>query len=304
MNAPLVMTEEDVEAQLTYADLIPLMKKTMAQFSAGAAIQPERQMLPIEPEQRYLGIMPVALPHAMGAKLVTFYPKNAAARIPTHNAMIALLDVEHGLPLAFISARLITEMRTAALSAAVSSVLAKPDSKILGLVGSGVQAKAHLEALRSLFNFTDVRVWSPTKANADAFADENGAESLPLDQTVIGADIVVVATNSKQPVLRGAWLKRGSHVNSVGSPRPNWRELDDEVMRNEIVVDSRSAVALEAGDIILSKAQIAAEAGEVFSGKIVIDPSRTTLFKSVGLAVQDIATAHFLYERAMNRGTN
>jgi thiomorpholine-carboxylate dehydrogenase len=304
MNAPLVMTEEDVEAQLTYADLIPLMKKTMAQFSAGAAIQPERQMLPIEPEQRYLGIMPVALPHAMGAKLVTFYPKNAAAGIPTHNAMIALLDVEHGLPLAFISARLITEMRTAALSAAVSSVLAKPDSKILGLVGSGVQAKAHLEALRSLFNFTDVRVWSPTKANADAFADENGAESLPLDQTVIGADIVVVATNSKQPVLRGAWLKRGSHVNSVGSPRPNWRELDDEVMRNEVVVDSRSAVALEAGDIILSKARIAAEAGEVFSGKVVIDPSRTTLFKSVGLAVQDIATAHFLYERAMNRGTD
>jgi thiomorpholine-carboxylate dehydrogenase len=167
-----------------------------------------------------------------------------------------------------------------------------------------VQAKAHLQALRSLFNFTEVRVWSPTKANADAFADENGAESLPLDQTVIGADIVVVATNSKQPVLRGAWLKGGSHVNSVGSPRPNWRELDDEVMRNEIVVDSRSAVALEAGDIILSKARIAAEAGEVFSGKIVIDPSRTTLFKSVGLAVQDIATAHFLYERAMNRGTN
>jgi thiomorpholine-carboxylate dehydrogenase len=304
MNAPLVMTEEDVEAQLTYADLIPLMKKTMAQFSAGAAIQPERQMLPIEPEQRYLGIMPVALPHAMGAKLVTFYPKNATAGIPTHNAMIALLGVEHGLPLAFISARLITEMRTAALSAAVSSVLAKPDSKILGLVGSGVQAKAHLQALRSLFNFTDVRVWSPTKANADAFADENGAESLPLDQTVIGADIVVVATNSKQPVLRGAWLKGGSHVNSVGSPRPNWRELDDEVMRNEVVVDSRSAVALEAGDIILSKARIAAEAGEVFSGKVVIDPSRTTLFKSVGLAVQDIATAHFLYERAMNRGTN
>jgi Predicted ornithine cyclodeaminase, mu-crystallin homolog len=294
------MNEEEVEARLSYADLIPLMKATMMQFSSGAAIMPERQMLPIEPEQRYLGIMPVALPHAMGAKLVTFYPKNSAARIPTHNAMIALLDVEHGHPLAFISGRLITEMRTAALSAAVSSVLAKPDSQVLGIVGSGVQAKAHLEALRHLFKFTEVRVWSPTKAHAEAFAEENGAKSLPLDQTVSGADIVVVATNSTQPVLRGAWLKPGAHVNSVGSPRPNWRELDDDVMRNVIVVDSRSAVALEAGDIILSKAKITAEAGEVFSGKIAIDPSRTTLFKSVGLGVQDIATAHFLYERTRN----
>jgi len=300
MMAPMILTEEDVESRLEYADLIPLMRATMAQFSRGEAIQPERQMLPIEPERRYLGVMPAALPHAMGAKLVTFYPKNANTGVHTHNAMIALLDVENGLPLAFVGGRLITEMRTAALSAAVSSVLAKPDSKVLGIVGSGVQANAHLKALKHLFQFSEVRVWSPNKAHADAFAEQNDATSLPLQDTVIDADIVVVATNSKEPVLRGSWLKKGAHVNSVGSPRPNWRELDDDVMRNELVVDSRSAVLLEAGDVILSNARISAEAGELFSGKLSIAPSNTTLFKSVGLAVQDIATARFLYDKIVN----
>src|SRR5262249_54765966 len=158
------------------------------------------------------GIMPAAMEAGMGAKLVSFFPKNAGSNLPTHFAMIMLLRPDSGEPLAFMDGRLITEMRTAAVSAAVTRHLPAPHSRILALLGSGVQARAHLHALRHACPFDEVRVWSRTSDHAKAFAEREGAIAMELEPAVRGADVVVTATNSLEPFLRGAWLKEGAHV--------------------------------------------------------------------------------------------
>jgi thiomorpholine-carboxylate dehydrogenase len=292
------LSEADVAKVLKYEALIPAMEQALAAFSAGRVIQPVRNMLTIEEGQRFLGIMPAVTDEAMGAKLVSFYPKNAGSQVPTHTAMIMLFEPQTGQPLAFMDGRLITEMRTAAVSAAVTKRLAPEDSRVLALLGSGVQAHAHLQALRQVCAFGEVRVWSRTAENAKRFAAQHGAEAMDLEATVRGADVIVTATAATEPFLRGEWLKQGAHVNAVGAPRPTWRELDDAAMRNTLVVDSREAVLKESGDVILSKAAIFAEAGELFAG--LKDPPRTatTIFKSVGMAVEDIAAARLVYEAA------
>jgi thiomorpholine-carboxylate dehydrogenase len=291
----LTLSEADIAKVLKYEQLIPAMEKALTAFSAGRVIQPVRNMLTIEEGKRFLGIMPAVAEEGMGAKLVCFFPKNAGSEIPTHLAMIMLFEPETGQPLAFLDGRLITEMRTAAVSAAVTKHLA-PDSKVLALVGSGVQAQAHLQALSHVCRFDEVRVWSRTPDHAKRFAAGHGARAMDLEPAVRGADVIVTATNSLEPLLKGEWLKHGAHVNAVGSPRPTWRELDDAVMRNILIVDSREAVLKESGDVILSKATIFAEAGEVFAGLKTPQRSATTVFKSVGIAVEDIATARLVYD--------
>lgn len=290
------LSERDVAALVGYEQLIPAMRDALMAFSDGQTLQPVRELLPVEKDQRYFAAMAAVMPTAMGAKMVSFYPKNATAGIHTHFASIALLDPEHGQPLAFMDGRLITEMRTAATSAAVSQALADPQSSVLALIGAGVQAGAHLAALKTIFPIENVRVWSRTPANAQAFAARHGAQAMSAEDATRGADIVVVATNAREPVLKGAWLKPGAHVNSVGSPRPDWREVDDDAMRATLVVDSRAAVMKEAGDVILSGASIYAEAGEVLRGAKPVERSETTLFKSVGMAVEDIAAARLVYD--------
>src|SRR5215831_6368348 len=246
MSVIRTLTEADVARVLTYAELIPAMERALIAFSDGEVLQPVRTVLTIEEGQRYLGVMPAVAREAMGAKLVCFYPKNAGTEVPTHLASIALFETEHGRPVAFLDARLITEMRTAAVSAAVTRHLAAPDAKVLALIGSGVQARAHLEALRHVCRFEEVRVSSPTRAHAQRFAAGTGARAMDAEAAVRGADVVVVATDARLPVLKGAWLKRGAHVNSVGAPRPNWRELDDEAMlASTLIVDSREAALKE-----------------------------------------------------------
>jgi thiomorpholine-carboxylate dehydrogenase len=258
-------------------------------------------MLTIEEGRRYLGIMPAVSDEAMGVKLVSFYPGNAGTDIPTHLAMILLFRPDTGEPLAVLDGRLITEMRTAAVSAAVTKRLASPDAHVLALLGSGVQAKAHLEALGRVRDFDDVRVWSRTADHAKRFAAEHGARAMDAEQAVRGADVIVTATNARAPILAGAWLEPGAHVNAVGSPRPTWRELDDAAMANVLIVDSREAVLKESGDVILSQAAIYAEAGEIFAGVKSPPASATTVFKSVGIAAEDIAAARLVYEAAGNR---
>jgi thiomorpholine-carboxylate dehydrogenase len=188
-------------------------------------------------------------------------------------------------------------MRTAAVSAAVTRHLAPADAQVLALLGSGVQARAHLEALRHVCRFEEVRVWSLTPAHAQRFAADTGARALDAQDAVRGADVIVVATSAREPVLRGAWLKPGAHVNAVGACLPTWRELDDEaLLGSTLIVDSREAALRESGDVILSRAPIFAEAGEVFAGSRRPARSATTVFKSLGLAVEDIATARLVYD--------
>jgi ornithine cyclodeaminase/alanine dehydrogenase-like protein (mu-crystallin family) len=290
--------EDAVRAVLRWDELIPAMESALAAFSSGKVLQPLRTMLTIEEDRRYLGIMPAASDDAMGLKLVSFYPANAGTAIPTHMAVVLLFRPETGEPLALMDGRLITEMRTAAVSAAVTKRLAPPDARVLAIIGSGVQATAHLEALSHVQRFEDVRVWSPTPEHARRFGERHGVRVTDdAESAVRGADIVVVATMARQPVLRGEWLKPGSHVNAVGAPRPTWRELDDAVMRNALVVDSREAVLRESGDVILSGAPIYAEAGEIFSGAKAAPAGETTVFKSVGIAVEDLATARLVYDK-------
>jgi thiomorpholine-carboxylate dehydrogenase len=241
--------------------------------------------------------MPVVTRGGMGAKLVAFFPKNAASGRPTHLGTIVLLDTDSGSPLAVLDARLITEMRTAAVSAAVTRYLAPANARVLALVGSGVQAHAHLEALRHVCRFEEIRVWSPTAAHAQRFAVQHGARAMELEAAVRGADVIVTATFSRDPLVKGEWLKPGAHVNAIGAALPTWRELDDAAMTcGTLIVDSRQAALTESGDVILSKATIFAEAGELFAGTKRAERETTSVFKSLGLAVEDITTARLVYD--------
>jgi ornithine cyclodeaminase/alanine dehydrogenase-like protein (mu-crystallin family) len=292
---PLFLNEDRVRQHLRMTDLIPAMEKALIDFSAGKVTQPVRSVIKVDPPGGFLGLMPALTPEGLGLKAVTFYPSNAERGIPTHMATIFLVDPQSGTPLAIMDGRLITEMRTAAVSAAATKLLASPDANILAILGSGVQARSHVEALRLVRQFEEVRVWSPTNKHAKQFAEEIGGTAVSAEEAVCGADVVVTVTNSKTPVVKGSWLKLGCHVNAIGACRPDWRELDDEAMSNVVFVDSREGAMKESGDLILSSAKIYAELGEALAGKVPPRTNETTTFKSLGMAVEDIAAALVVY---------
>jgi ornithine cyclodeaminase/alanine dehydrogenase-like protein (mu-crystallin family) len=261
------------------------MEQALCALSSGEVVQPMRVMVPVAEQGGFLGSMPAFARGQLGAKLVTFFPNNEG--VPTHHAMIVLFRPETGEPLVVMDGRLITEMRTGAVSAVATKLLARPDSSILAILGSGVQARSHLEALRLVRQFREIRVWSPR--NAAAFADrfELRLARSPED-AVVGADVVVVATASQAPVLRGDWLSPGAHINAVGAPRPDWRELDDQVLREaKLFVESRDAAFAEIGEVI----------GGTKEGRR--SREELTLFKSVGVAVEDLASAELVYREAL-----
>jgi len=268
-DQPFFLNEEQVREHLRMIDLIPAIEKALIDFSTGRVTQPVRSIISIDPPGGFLGLMPALTPDGLGLKAVTFYPSNAERGIPTHMAMIFLVDPQTGTPLAIMDGRLITEMRTAAVSAAATKLLASPDAKVLAILGSGVQARSHVEALRLVRQFKEIRAWSPTAEHANQFAQEIGATAMSAEEAVRGADVIVTVTSSKTPVLKGDWLKTGCHVNAIGACRPDWRELDDEAMQKNVVfVDSREGAVRESGDMILSGAKIYAEFGEALAGKV------------------------------------
>ncbi len=293
------LDEEQVRAVLRMEDLIPAMETALVEFSSGRVAQPVRQMLSVEPHGGFFGAIPAAGSVGLGAKLVSFYPGNAAYGLATHAAIILLFRPETGEPLAIMDGRLITEMRTAAVSAVATKLMAPKDARVLAILGSGVQARSHVEALRLVRDFAEIRVWSRTAEHGARFAAEVGAASMGPEQAVRDADVIVTATAAREPVLKGSWLKPGAHVNAVGWPGPQGRELDEEAMRNLLVVDSREAVLKESGDVLLSGAEIYAELGEVLTGAKPIPPGTTTVFKSVGIAVEDVAAANLVYRRIL-----
>jgi len=285
----LILDEAAVQQRLRYEDLIPAVADALAALASGKVVQPVRTVVPVAPHQGFFAVMP-AYAGALGAKLVTFYPKNVG--VHTHHALIVMLKPETGEPLAVMDGRLITEMRTAAASAVATERLARKNASVLGILGSGVQAGSHLAALRHVRSFKEVRVWSPR--NAPAFAARHGVQAAPsAADAVRGADVVVVAVSSTTPVLQGRWLSPGTHVNAIGATRPDWRELDDDLVTTaRLFVDSREAATRESGDVIAAKREVT-EIGAVVSGAA---PGRQsdqeiTLFKSVGVAVEDVAAA-------------
>jgi ornithine cyclodeaminase/alanine dehydrogenase-like protein (mu-crystallin family) len=297
VNQPLFLDEDQVRQHLQMADLIPAMEKALIDFSSGKVTQPVRSVIKVDVPAAtgFFGLMPALTPDGLGLKAVTFYPSNAERGIPTHMATIFLVDPKTGAPLAVMDGRLITEMRTAAVSAAATKLLAPRDAKVLAILGSGVQARSHAEALRLGREFTEIRIWSPTREHAEQFAQEIDAKATSAEEAVRGADVIVTATNSKTGVLKGSWLKPGCHVNAVGACRPDWRELDNDAMSNVVFVDSREGALKESGDVILSGTKIYAELGEALGGKVPSRASETTIFKSLGMAVEDIAAAMLVY---------
>jgi len=288
--------DAEVRAALRWDELIPAMETALTALSTGNVVQPHREWLALEEGARYWGIMPAASAQAMGVKLVSFYPANAGSAVPAVMALVVLVRPDTGEPLALLEAAALTALRTAAVSAAVTKRLAARESRVLALLGSGVQARSHLDALCHIRAFEEIRVWSRTPDHARAFAAECGAVAMDAESAVRGADVVVTATPAREPILKGAWLKNGAHVNAIGAPMPTWRELDDEAMGNVLIVESREAVAKESGDVILSRARIHAEAGEIFAGTKSVPPSATTVFKSVGVAVEDVFAAKLAFD--------
>src|ERR1700741_2660514 len=177
MIAPIFFDEDQVRRHLRMADLIPAMEKALSEFSAGKVKQPVRQVISVDPPGGFYGIMPALTPDGLGQKIVTFYPPNAAKGIHTHMGLIVLNDPQTGAPLAVMDGRLITEMRTASVSAAATKLLSPKNAKVVAILGSGVQARSHFEALRLVRDFSDVRVWSQTKSHGEEFAEEIGAKT-------------------------------------------------------------------------------------------------------------------------------
>jgi ornithine cyclodeaminase/alanine dehydrogenase-like protein (mu-crystallin family) len=290
------LDEAQVRALLSYEQLIPAIRRALMDFSAGRVQQPVRSILPVTGHGGWLGVMPAVYGSVMGAKMVTFYPNNASLQKHTHMAVIQLFRSDTGEPLATMDGRLITEMRTAAVSAVAIDHLAHPHAKVLAILGSGVQARSHWRALQGIRSFTEVRVWSRSQEHANQFAAEIEAAVTTAEQAVAGADVVLALTSSPQPILQGKWLKRDAMVCAIGAATPDRRELDEDAMRGPVVVESRDAALREAGDIVMANAVVSAEIGELLNGTPTPNNDQPIIFKSVGIAVEDIAAAKLVYD--------
>jgi alanine dehydrogenase len=302
---PLLLSESDVRALLSMPDLIAAMETALASFSAGEVVQPVRTVLEVGEHKSFFALMPSYVPStpALGAKLVTLYESNAARGLPTHLATIVMLDPETGALAAIVDGRYITEARTAAVSAVSVKKLAREDSAVLAILGSGVQARSHLEALSHVRTFQEVRAWSPTQKNLDAFAAETGAIASPSPEAAVrGADVIVIAASSHTPILSNDWVAPGAHVVSIGATRPSQQEMEPAlVARARVFVDSRAAALKESGDLIpFGESHIVAELGE--AGAVRASPDELTIFKSLGLAVEDVVAAHLALTRAKGSG--
>jgi ornithine cyclodeaminase/alanine dehydrogenase-like protein (mu-crystallin family) len=292
-----MLTREQIRGVLFYEDLIPVIRQALMDFSAGRAVQPIRTIMQAPGREGWLGVMPCIYGEVMGAKLVTFYPCNAPRQIATHMAVIQLFRTETGEPLATMDGELITEMRTAAVSAVAVDELAVRDAKVLAILGSGAQARSHVRALAGIRSFREIRVWSRSRENAERFAGEVGALVMTAEEAVRGADVVLTLTSSPEPVLKGEWLRPHAVVCAIGAATPDRRELDEVTMRGAVVVESREAASREAGDIVLAGVEVTAEIGELLNGVELERGERPVVFKSVGIAVEDIAAAKLVFER-------
>jgi thiomorpholine-carboxylate dehydrogenase len=312
----MYIPESEVREHLTYAALIPAIRQALIDLFAGRVEQPPRTIMRTGSGEGirngWFAVMPVIAGEFMAVKTVTFYPGNAEHGLDTHMAVVELLRRATGEMIALMDGRLITEMRTAAVSAVALDALAANNVTSLGILGSGVQARSHLAALRHVRpGITDIRIWSRTPENAQALAHEFNASKSPAananaDQPVARAvpieeaataDVVLTATSSTVPVLEGRWLSPHAVVLAVGATGATLRELDDELMHScYVVADSRAAVERESGDVCLSGAKVQAEIGEILANPSTTPPPQRILFKSVGLAIEDLTAARLVWQ--------
>ncbi len=302
----MYIAEHEVRAVLTYEALIPAIRQGLIDYSAGRVQQPPRMVLragDVEgSHDGWFAVMPVVAGDVMGVKTVTFFPANAGLGLHTHMAVIELLSRSTGEPLAVMDGRLITEMRTAAVSAVALDALTatgEQSPRSLGILGSGVQARSHIQALRIVRpGLKDIRIWSRNPANAESLAAEVGARAVSIEEAA-AADVVLTATASPHPVLQGRWLAPHALVLAVGAVGPQLRELDDRAMLGAwVVAESRDGVEREAGDVVLSGASVQAEIGDLLAmpSESVVPHGSRVVFKSVGMAIEDLVAARLVWQ--------
>ena len=320
----LVIGHDDVFKFLQVSECIDVMERTFKTLARGDALQPQRLVIRLPNKKGVLGIMPAYLgsPSAAGSKIVTVSPGNLNTRYESHQGAVLLFECDHGKLLAIIDASSITAIRTAAVSAVATRLLAREDATDLAVLGSGTQAAMHVRALSIVRPIKRVRVWSRNFDHAKRFADrESSSLNLPVEpvaspqEAVAISDMVCTTTGSTIPILLGKWLEPGMHVNAVGASTPPFRELDSEaVARSRLFVDRRESAMSEAEDFLAPRREgtigddhIRGELGDLLLGKVQgrLAEDEITLFKSVGLAVEDLAAAQYVYSKAetTNAGT-
>ncbi|XP_077131102.1 ketimine reductase mu-crystallin [Ranitomeya variabilis] len=302
---PMFLGPEIVDKYLVYSTLIPLLEKALINYSSGkegGVVQPIRTIVPVAKHRGFLGVMPAysAEDDALTTKLVTFYETKTSSDIPSHQATVLLFEPSDGTLKAVIDGKVITDKRTAAVSAIATKLLKPSPAEVLCILGSGAQAHSHYQAFTQQFLFKEVRIWSRTKEKAEKFARAVEGKvhvCSTAQEAVTGADVIITATMSTEPILFGDWVKPGAHINALGACRPDWRELDDSLMKNCVLyVDTREASQKESGDIVLSGATIFGEIGEILKGTKPAFPDKTTVFKSVGMAIEDTVSAKLVYD--------
>ncbi|MFN2566658.1 MAG: ornithine cyclodeaminase family protein [Gemmatimonadaceae bacterium] len=317
----LILSQSDVVRLLPMRACIDVMAEALSALALGDAVLPLRQVLRLPDGKSAFAVMPAYLgaPKAVGAKVITVFPENHGTALDSHQGAVLLFEAEHGSLVAVMDAASITAIRTAAVSGLATRLLARGSAASLAILGTGVQARTHLEAVCAVRPVTRARVWSRNAAAVRAFAEREarrvGVEVEPARSArdaVEGAEIVCTVTSSREPVLAGEWLAEGAHVNAVGASLPFARELDTSaVVRGRLYVDRRESALNEAGDFLIPKREgaidedhIVGELGELLLGRV---PGRrtadeVTIFKSLGLAVEDVAAAAFIHERAQVEG--
>ncbi len=318
------LSEPDVRALLPLPELIDAVEQALAAFSLGNATQPVRTVLGI-PGGGVLACMPGLLQPqgALGAKLVTVCPGNVERGIASHLATILLLDPDTGQLLAVMDGRYITEMRTAAASAVAVRYLAREDSQRLAIVGSGVQAASHLQALSLVREFHHIACWSRTRAHLEKFVDSWTGGPYPVQaaksaqEAMEDADVIALVAAGSDPVIQDSWVKPGACIVAVGACRPTEKELQPALLaRARLFVDSREGALQESGDILdalssghITRDHILAELGELVAGRQLgrqglgrLDKNDIMIFKSLGMAVEDLAAAQLVYQRARDTG--
>jgi ornithine cyclodeaminase len=311
----LVLSEQDVRAVLDMGSCIEAMEKALAALAHDELTMPLRFVFR-PPGEALLGLMPA---HRGGdapvfsLKEIVVSPANATRGLDPHQGAVLLHDGETGVLRSVLNASAITEIRTAAVSAVATKLLVRPNARQVTILGAGVQARSHAEAMRAVIPELELRIWSRTRAHAEALALEAHAEVCEtVEEALDGADVVCTCTAAREPIVRRAWLASGAHVNAVGSSVPSARELDADVVADaSLFVDRRESTLNESGDYLraveergIGPDHILAELGEVLVGAHPgrRDAGELTLFKSLGLAVEDLAAATLCVERARARG--
>lgn len=319
----LVINQNEVTELLSMESCIAVMESVLKDLSSGRAIQSLRQVLPLQ-KSNLIGLMPGYLQgeEIAGAKIISVFPSNHGSSLPSHQGLVTLFDSSTGVLKAVVDGQKITAVRTAAVSAVATRYLAREDAEILAILGTGEQAKSHLEAMLLVRSIREVKVWSRTFAKAQDFKAEMSlkfdvkiviAES--VQEAVCTADIICTVTASTEPVLKRRWLKSGVHINAIGACRPSDRELDSETVKfAKLYVDRLESAHNESGDYliplkegVITPSHIIGEIGELISGSIEgrEAASEITLFKGLGLAIEDLAAANYIFNEAvrLHKGT-